>query len=147
MLTMHNPESVLKNETHKPLWDFEIQTEHLISARQQDFVIAKKKRENRPNGGVYCTSEPQSKNKRKQNKKLVLRPYQTTKKKLWNTKVTMIPIVIGVPEIIPKGFVNRLEDLEIRRKLETIRNTGLLRSVRILRGVLETWGNLLILKH
>ena len=31
---MHKPESVLENKTHKLLWDFEIQTDHLISARQ-----------------------------------------------------------------------------------------------------------------
>ena len=35
---MHNPESVLENETHKLLWDFEIQTDHQISARQPDLV-------------------------------------------------------------------------------------------------------------
>ena len=40
---MPNPESVLKNETHKPLWDFEIQTDHLISARRPDQVIFTKK--------------------------------------------------------------------------------------------------------
>ena len=33
---MHNPESVL--------WDFEIQTDHLISARRPDFVIINKKK-------------------------------------------------------------------------------------------------------
>ena len=38
---MNNPESVLENETHKILWDFEIQTDHLISARRPD---KKKKR-------------------------------------------------------------------------------------------------------
>ena len=30
---MHNPESVLEYEMHKVRWDFEIQTDHLISAR------------------------------------------------------------------------------------------------------------------
>ena len=30
---MHNPESVLKNEMHKLLCDFEIQTDHQILAR------------------------------------------------------------------------------------------------------------------
>ena len=30
---MHNPASVLENDTHKLLWDFEIQTDQLISAR------------------------------------------------------------------------------------------------------------------
>ncbi len=40
---MHNPESVLDNETHKFLWDIEIQTDHLISARRPDFIIINKK--------------------------------------------------------------------------------------------------------
>ena len=30
---MHNPESVLENEKHKILWDFEKQTEDLMSPR------------------------------------------------------------------------------------------------------------------
>ena len=43
---MHNPETVQENETHKLLWDFEIQTDHLISDRWQDLlIINKKKRE------------------------------------------------------------------------------------------------------
>ena len=41
---MHNQESVLENETHKLLWDFEIQTDHLISARRPDLVIINKKK-------------------------------------------------------------------------------------------------------
>ena len=36
---MHNPESILENETHQLLWEFEIQTDHLISARQPYLVI------------------------------------------------------------------------------------------------------------
>ena len=49
---MHHPESILENETHKILWDFEIQTDHLISARRPDLVIVnkKKKKENLPKG-------------------------------------------------------------------------------------------------
>ena len=41
---MHNPESVLKNETHKLLTDFKIQTDHLISARRPDLIIVNKKK-------------------------------------------------------------------------------------------------------
>ena len=40
---MHNPESVLENETHKVLWDFETQMDHLIFARQPELVIVNKK--------------------------------------------------------------------------------------------------------
>ena len=44
---MHNPASVLENGTHKLLWDFDIQTDHLISARRPDLIITNnnKKRE------------------------------------------------------------------------------------------------------
>ena len=36
---LHNPESVLENETHKLPRDFEIQTDHLISVRRPDVII------------------------------------------------------------------------------------------------------------
>ena len=36
---IYKPESVLENETHKDLWDFEIQTDHQISARRPNLVI------------------------------------------------------------------------------------------------------------
>ena len=39
---MHNSESILENETHKVLWDFEIQPDHLISTRRPDLVIVNK---------------------------------------------------------------------------------------------------------
>ena len=41
---MHNTESILENEMHKLLWDFEIQTDHLISARRPDLIKVKKKK-------------------------------------------------------------------------------------------------------
>ena len=41
---MHNQESVLENETHKLLWDFDIQTDHLISARRPDLIIINKRK-------------------------------------------------------------------------------------------------------
>ena len=39
---MHNLESVLENETHKLFCNFEIQTDHLISAERPDRMIIKK---------------------------------------------------------------------------------------------------------
>ena len=40
---MHNPASVPENETQKHLWDFEIETDHLMLARRPDVIIIKKK--------------------------------------------------------------------------------------------------------
>ena len=48
--------------------------------------------------------------------------------------------------MIHKDLVKRLEELEIGRWVETIQMTALLRSARILRGVLETWGDFLLLR-
>ena len=36
---MHNPASVQENDTQKLLWNFNIQTDHLIPARRPDFII------------------------------------------------------------------------------------------------------------
>ena len=41
---MHNPAPVLENNTHKLLWDFDIHTDYLISARRPDLIINKKKK-------------------------------------------------------------------------------------------------------
>ena len=53
-------------------------------------------------------------------------------------KVTMIPILIGALDITTKGLVQDMMDFEIRGRLETIQTIALLKSARILRGVLET---------
>ena len=44
-MVKYKPESVQENKTSKILWDFEIQTDHLIPAGQLDLVIIHKKRE------------------------------------------------------------------------------------------------------
>ena len=61
-------------------------------------------------------------------------------------KTTVIPIVIGALGTVTKGLIKRQEDFEIRGCLETIQTTALLRSARILRRILETWGDLLSLR-
>ena len=41
---MHNPAPVLENDPQKLLWDFDIHTDHLISARRPDLIIINKKK-------------------------------------------------------------------------------------------------------
>ena len=59
-------------------------------------------------------------------------------KKLWNTKVTIIPIVTGAFGTVTKRLIKGLEDLEVGGRVETIQTTALLRTATILRRVLET---------
>ena len=51
--------------------------------------------------------------------------------------MTAIPIVIYALRTVTKGFVKRLEDLEIRGQVETFQTAALLRSALILRRVQE----------
>ena len=39
----HEPESVLENEDYRILWDFSIQTDHVIKVRRPDLVVVDKK--------------------------------------------------------------------------------------------------------
>ena len=57
-------------------------------------------------------------------------------------KVTIIPIVIGAFGTVTKWLLKVLEDLEIGDRVETIQTITLLKTARILRRVLEIWGDL-----
>ena len=59
-------------------------------------------------------------------------------KNVWNMKVTIVPIVIGVLGTITKGLLKGMEDLEVGGWEEAIQTTALLRTARILRRVRET---------
>ena len=57
---IHNPAPVLENDLHKLLWDFNIQTVHLIPARRPDST----KKENLQNSRLCCPGRPQNKTER-----------------------------------------------------------------------------------
>ena len=60
--------------------------------------------------------------------------------------MTVLPIVINTLGMVTKALVEGLEELEIRALVDTLQITALLRSARILRRFLETWGDLETLK-
>ena len=136
---MHNRESVLQNETHKFLWDFEIQTDHLILARRPDQVVVDKKKRTYQIVDFDAPADHWVKLKDSEKKDKYLELARELKK-LCNVQVKVIPIVIVAFGTVTKGWIMGLEDLEIRGRVETIQMTALLRLARILRTVLETWG-------
>ena len=142
---MYNPAPVLENDSHKLLWDFNIQTDHLIPARRPDLIIINKKKRicKIVNFAVPGDHRINLKKSVKKDKYLDL---ARELKKLWNMKVTIVPIVIGALSTITKGLLKGMEDLEVSGRVVTIQTTALLRTARILRRVLETWGDLLSLK-
>ena len=139
---MHRRVSVLENDTHRVLWDFDIQTDLLISVRRPDIkIINIKKRTCKivdfavPAGHIIKLKESEKKDK--------YLDFWRELKKLCYIKMTIIPIDIGAFGTVIKRLLKGLEDLEVGLQSEIIQTTALL---RILRRVLETWGDFLSLK-
>ena len=65
---------------------------------------------------------------------------------MWNMDVTIVPIVTAAFGAITKSLLKALEDFEVDGRVETITTTTWLRTARILRRVLETCGDSLLLK-
>ena len=135
---MHNPAPVLENDFHKLLWDFNIQSDHLIQARRPDLIIInnKKKRTCKiVDFAVPADHRIKLKECEKKDKYLNL---ARELKKLWNMQVTIIPIVIGAFGTVTNGLPKRLEDLKVGGRVETIQTTALLRTARLLIRVPKT---------
>ena len=87
---MHNPTPVLENYTHQVLWDFHIQTDHLISARRPDLIIINRKKKICQTVDFAVSTDHRIKLKECENRDKYL---ARELKKLWNMKVTIIEIV------------------------------------------------------
>ena len=136
---MHNPTSVLENDTHKVLYDFDIQKESL-NFDQMSRSYNKQQQQKKRTCKIVVFAVPAD-------HRLILKEREKNdnistllgdRKKLWNMKVTFIPIIIGALGTVIKGLIKRLEDLKIKRLVGTTQTTALLRSVRILSRFRET---------
>ena len=121
--------------------------DQLNPARRPDFIIINNKKK------IICKIDDSAVpadhriNQKESEKKDKYPDLARELKKLWNMKVTIVSIVIGAFGTINKGLLKGLEvKLEVSGWVETIQTTTLLRTARILRRVLETWGDLLSLK-
>ena len=132
----HKPESVLENEDYKILWDFSIQTDHVIEFRRPDLVVVDKKEKSCKiiNFAVPGDSRIEEKEKDK------IEWYQELGRelqKIWNVTVKFIPLVAGSLGAIPKQFGSRLKQTGITVGTAQVQKTVLLGTARILRKVLE----------
>ena len=109
---MHNPAPVLENNTHKRLWDIDIHTDHLNSARRPDLIIINKKKRTWKIVDFTALADHRIKLKEYQKKDQYL-DLAWELKKLWNMLVTIIPIVIGAFGTVNKGLLKELEDLQL----------------------------------
>ena len=124
---MHNSESFQENEAHKFLWDFEMQTDHLILARRPDLLIVNEKKTCRIEDFDILAYD---RGKIKENEKSDKYPDLASELKkyygAWRWRWHQFWLV-HLEQMIGKG------------QEEILLTTILLRSTRILRRVLETW--------
>ena len=130
------PESVLENEYFKILWDFSIQTDHVIEARRSDLVVVGKKDKSCRimDFAVPGDSRIEEKEKDKIEK---LQELGRKLQKIGNVKVKMIPLVVGSFGAMPKQFGNRLKQIGIPAGTAKVQKTILLGTTKIPRKCLE----------
>ena len=99
----HEPESVLENEDYKILWDFSIQTDHVIEARRPDLVAVDKKERSCKIIDFAVPEDSRIEEKEKDK----IEEYQDLGRllqKIWNVKVKIIRLILGSLGVIPKQF-------------------------------------------
>ena len=116
---MHNPIPVLENDTHELRWNLNVQTDHRIPTRRPDLIIINK---NKRNCKIVDFALPADHriNLKESEKKDKYLDFARELKKLWNIKLTTVPIVIVSFGTITKGLLKGIEDLEVGGQVETI---------------------------
>ena len=132
----HQPDTVVENDNHKILWDFDVQTDHIIEARRPDLIIINKEEKKCTivDFAVPYDSRVETKQREKTEK------YQDLRReiqKLWNMKTNIVPIIIGALGTPSPKLKDNLQELGLNTKINEIQKTVLLNTARILRKVLE----------
>ena len=110
---MPNPAPVQENDAHKLLWDFDIQTDDLISARKPDLIIINKKEKRICKIVDFALPSDHWIKLKECEKKDKYIELSRELKNLWNMKVTIIPIVIGAFSKVTKRLLKGVEELEL----------------------------------
>ena len=100
--------------THKLLWNFDIQTDHLILARRPDLIIINKKKIE-----LCCPDDHRIKLKESEKKGKYL-DLARELKNIWNMMMKIILNVIGAFGSVTKGLQKGLGDLDVEWWVETI---------------------------
>ena len=135
----HVAEKVSENERAKILWDFSIQTDHVIQARRPDIVVKDKEIDHTWIIDIAVPGDSRTEEKEREK----IEKYQELAReirRLWRTSATVIPVVVGA-----LGAVANLEEhmgmLDIQKKeVDRVQFSALLGSARILRKVLDISG-------
>ena len=132
----HVPEKVVENDQVKILWDFNIQTDHVIQHRRPDVVLLDKTKKMchlidiAVPGDIRVASKEMEKIEKYQDLARELR-------KIWQVKVKVVPVVVGALGTIPKALGKHLDEIGTNVRVDLLQKAALLGTARILRKTLE----------
>ena len=132
----HQPETVLENNDYKLLWDYNIHTDHQISARRPDLVVINKQEQTCQVIDIAVPEDTAVKAKEEEK----LEKYQDLAReiqKMWSVRTQVLPVVIGALGTVPKRLESNLKRIGTNNSIELIQKSALLGTARILRKVLE----------
>ena len=133
----HRAEKVLENEEVKLLWDFHVQSDHVIEHCRPDLLLVKKKTKEATIIDIAVPGDTRIAD-REQDKILAYQDLKREIKRVWQLrKVNVIPIVVGALGTVTPKFQGYLDTVSCKLKVSNIQKTALLGSAHILRKVLE----------
>ena len=97
----HKPEKVVENDSWKILWDFTIQTDHVIGARRLDMVIIDKTKSECRIIDFACLYDSIIQ-EMETDKMKGCNDWKRELKKIWNMPVKVISVVLGALGTTPK---------------------------------------------
>ena len=109
------------------MWDFSIQTDHVIEARRPDLVVVDKKRRTCKIIDFAVPGDSRIEEKEKEK----IEKYQDLRRelqKIWNVRVKIIPLVVGSLGAIPKQFGNRLKETGITAEIGQVQKDSFIRN-------------------
>ena len=97
-------QSVLENEDYKILWDFSIQTDHVIETRTPDLLVVDRKKRSCKIIGIAVPGDSKIEEKEK-DKTEKYQDLGRELQKIWNVKKKIIPLVVGSLGAYPNSLV------------------------------------------
>ena len=124
----------------KVLWDFEVRTDRIVTARRPDLIVVDKQEKT---AKIIDVAVPLDKNVRAKEEEKVQK-YQDLKleiQRLWNVKAEVIPVVIGALGAVSTNLENHLQRIPGGHDMRKLIKQGVLGSAHILRRVLDLPGS------
>ena len=122
----HVPEKVEETDHVKILWDFNIQTDHVIEHRRPDVVVLDKHEKMCHLIDIAVPGDSRVEAKEKENEKV--QKYQDLARelrKLWQVKVNVVRVVVGALGTIPKELEKHLKEIGTSVRVELLQKAAL----------------------